>query len=113
MNYKEKRPWGAFENLLDASYCKVKEITIEPNQAPSYQYHYKRSEIWIITEGVGLLTLDDKETEVSHGDVVKVPVGCKHRIRNISDVQLKFIEVQIGEYFGEDDIVRIEDDYDR
>jgi len=113
MNYKEDRPWGTFENLLDTKYCKVKEIIIKPNQAPSYQYHYKRSEIWIITGGVGLLTLDDEDKEVTYGDIIKVPVGCKHRIRNISNTDLKFIEVQLGEYFGEDDIVRLKDDYDR
>ena len=91
MNYKEKRPWGSFENLLDTICCKVKEIIIEPNEAPSYH----------------------KNREVSYGDIVEVPIGCKHRIRNISEVQLKFIEVQLGDYFGEDDIVRLKDDYDR
>lgn len=113
MNYKEKRPWGTFENLLDVDYCKVKEIVIKPGQAPSYQFHYKRNEVWVVTQGKGLVTLDEKDDEVSAGSVVKVPVGIKHRIRNIGDNDLIFIEVQTGEYFGEDDIVRLKDDYNR
>jgi len=113
MNYKEKRPWGTFENLLDVDYCKVKEIVIKPGQAPSYQFHYKRNEVWVVTQGKGLVTLDEKDEEVSAGSVVKVPVGIKHRIRNIGDNDLIFIEVQTGEYFGEDDIVRLKDDYNR
>ena len=59
MNYKETRPWGTFENLLDTNYCKVKKIVIKPGQAPSYQYHFKRSEVWIIVQGKGELKLDD------------------------------------------------------
>jgi len=113
MNYFEQRPWGTFENLLDKEYCKVKEIIIEPNQAPSYQFHYKREEIWIITKGIGQLTLDGKTSEVKAGDIIEVPVQVKHRIRNIGKEDLRFIEVQLGEYFGEDDIVRVEDDYNR
>jgi len=113
MNYKEKRPWGTFENLIDKNFCKVKEIIIKPNQAPSYQFHHKRSEIWIITMGTGLLTLDDTNSEVSKGDIVRVPIGARHRIRNVGSEDLVFVEVQLGTYFGEDDIVRLQDDYDR
>lgn len=113
MNYKEERPWGTFENILDSEDCKVKQIIIKPQQAPSYQYHHKREEVWIIVSGKGLLILDDEESEVSEGSVIRVPVGVKHRIRNISDDDLVFIEVQLGDYFGEDDIVRVQDDYNR
>ncbi len=112
-NYKEKRPWGTFENLLDNERCKVKEIIIEPQQAPSYQYHHKRDETWVITQGKGLLTLDDKDEIVEPGKVIFVPSGMKHRIRNIGENNLVFIEVQTGEYFGEDDIIRLKDDYSR
>ena len=113
-NYKENRPWGTFENLLDKEYCKVKEIIIKPNQRPSYQYHHKRSEIWSIVRGQAAVTLDGSTFQVKAGDVVEVPVGCKHRIQNTSDKEdLIFIEVQCGDYFGEDDIVRVEDDYNR
>ena len=113
MNYRETRHWGMFENLLDTEYCKVKEITISPSQAPSYQYHHRREEFWIITQGTGTLTLDDKISEVEAGDVVHVKVGSKHRIRNTGQQALTFIEVQLGDYFGEDDIVRSKDDYGR
>ena len=112
-NYKETRPWGTFENLVDKEYCKVKEIIIKPGQAPSYQFHYKRNETWVLVRGSGSLALDDVESSVCAGDTIQVPVGVKHRIRNTSDMDLIFIEVQWGEYFGEDDIVRLEDDYDR
>lgn len=113
MNYKEQRPWGQFENLLDSDYCKVKEITIKPGQAPSYQYHYKRSEVYVIVKGKALICLDDVEAECTVGDTVLVPVLVKHRVTNIGEEDLVFIEIQHGEYFGEDDIVRVQDSYGR
>ena len=67
MNYKEMRPWGSFENLLDVPYCKVKEIVVKPGQAPSYQFHHKRNETWIIVNGTGEVTLDDKISVVARG----------------------------------------------
>jgi mannose-6-phosphate isomerase-like protein (cupin superfamily) len=113
MNYKEKRPWGTFENLLDTEYCKVKEIIIKPGQAPSYQYHYKRSEVWVVVQGKGELKLDDVITQVNTGQIIQVPLKSKHQIKNNSDEDLIFVEIQLGEYFGEDDIVRLEDNYGR
>lgn len=113
MNYTEERPWGKFENLLDNESCKVKKITIKSGQAPSYQYHHKRSEIWVVVAGTGVVTLDGEDEVVNPGSVVKVPVGMKHRIRNTGKENLVFIEVQTGTYFGEDDIVRLKDDYSR
>lgn len=112
-NYKEKRPWGSFENLLDTEYCKVKEIIIKPDQAPSYQYHFKRSEVWIVTKGYGQLKLDDKLSKVEPGSILRIPVQAKHQITNTGEEDLVFIEVQLGDYFGEDDIVRLEDNYGR
>lgn len=113
MNYKEIRPWGEFENLLESDHCKVKKIVIKPGQAPSYQYHHKRSEVWTIVQGIGELKLEEKISTVKYGDTIKIDVGSKHQIRNLGEVDLIFIEVQLGEYFGEDDIVRIEDNYGR
>jgi mannose-6-phosphate isomerase-like protein (cupin superfamily) len=113
MNYKETRPWGSFENLLDSADCKVKEIIIKSGQSPSYQYHHKRSEVWVVVQGKGELKLDDVVTSVSEGQIIHVPTKAKHQIKNVGDADLKFIEVQLGEYFGEDDIVRIEDRYGR
>ena len=113
MNYKEQRPWGSFENLLDSDYCKVKEIVVKPGKRPSYQYHHKRSEVWVIVQGSALVTIDGEETSHVVGDVIHIPTKAKHRIQNNCENDLKFIEVQLGTYFGEDDIVRIEDDFGR
>lgn len=112
-NYKEIRPWGTFENLLDTNYCKVKEIVIKPGQAPSYQYHFKREEVWVVVQGSGELKLDDEITKVITGQIIHVPLEAKHQIKNNGENNLVFIEVQMGEYFGEDDIVRLEDNYGR
>ena len=113
MNYKEERPWGTFENLLSNDICKVKQIVVSPGQAPSYQYHHQRSEVWVVTQGNGLVILDGEEIHVGPSSIVNVPVSAKHRIRNTGEEDLIFIEVQLGDYFGEDDIVRLEDDYNR
>lgn len=113
MNYKETRPWGEFENLLDSDLCKVKQIIIKPGQAPSYQYHFKRSEVWVVVQGEGELKINDEIQSVRKWDAIIVPVEAKHQIKNTGTEDLIFIEVQIGEYFGEDDIVRLEDNYGR
>lgn len=107
------RPWGAYEILLDSSYCKVKRITVESQQRLSYQYHHKRSEVWTIIQGHGKMILNENETDISAGDIVEIPALTKHRIENIGKEKLVFIEIQQGTYFGEDDIVRLEDDYNR
>jgi len=113
MNYIENRPWGSFENLLDVDYCKVKQIIIKPGEAPSYQYHFKRSEIWTVVQGKGELKLNDVIQSINTGDTVHIPLKAKHQIQNTGAEDLIFIEIQIGEYFGEDDIVRLEDNYGR
>ena len=112
-NYIEHRPWGSFEHLLDTDYCKVKEIIVKPNQRLSYQYHHKRSEAWVVVQGIATVTLDGKDINYSVGKIVDIPVGMKHRVRNDEKEDLIFIETQTGTYFGEDDIVRLEDDYGR
>ena len=113
INHTEERPWGSFENLLDEEYCKVKRIIVKPGQRLSYQYHHERTEHWVIVQGEAIVTLDDEEYEYHIGDVVEIPVGTKHRVQNNETEDLIFIETQTGTYFGEDDIVRIEDDYGR
>ena len=116
-NYIEHRPWGSFEHLLDESYCKVKRIIVKPGQRLSYQYHHKRSECWVVVQGRATVTLDGKDFEYESdnelGNIVNIPVGTKHRVRNDEEIDLIFIETQTGTYFGEDDIVRLEDDYGR
>ena len=113
MNYIEHRPWGSFENLLDEPYCKVKRIIVKPKQRLSYQYHYKRDECWVIVQGEATVTLDDKIHTFIEGQVFQIEYGTKHRVQNEEEEDLIFIETQTGTYFGEDDIVRIEDDYGR
>ncbi len=112
-NYIEHRPWGSFEHLLDTNYCKVKRIIVKPNQRLSYQYHHKRSEAWVIVKGIATVTLNDKEIEYKEGKIVDIPVGMKHRVQNNFTEDLIFIETQTGTYFGEDDIVRLSDDFGR
>ena len=112
-NYIENRPWGTFENLLDEEFCKVKKIIVNPGENPSYQFHHKRSECWVVTRGTGEVCLDGKKFSISPGESINVPVMSKHTIKNISDTPLEFIEIQTGTYFGEDDIVRLEDKYGR
>ena len=109
----ESRPWGGFLVLEDCPTHKVKRIWVNPGQRLSYQKHFRRSEHWIILEGNAKITLDGKEILLGLGESVDIPLEAAHRIENIGDTQLTFVEVQRGDYFGEDDIVRLEDDYGR
>lgn len=108
-----ERPWGAYTVLAEAEDHKVKTIEVKPGQRLSYQRHARRSEHWFVVSGAGVVTLDGELTEVQRGDAVDVPTGTAHRIHNTGDVPLVFVEVQHGDYFGEDDIVRLDDDYGR
>jgi len=110
----EQRPWGKFEVLLDAPNTKVKRITVKPGGTLSYQYHHKRSEHWIVIEGTASVIINGLTKTVEAGDSIYLPVGIKHRVANQKVFgDLVFIEVQTGTYFGEDDIVRLEDAYNR
>lgn len=110
---KEQRPWGTFEVLLDSDKCKVKKIVVQPNQKLSLQSHEKRNELWKIIEGIGEVTLNKEIRPVSNGSIVEIPIKTIHRIENMGNKPLIFIEIQTGEYFGEDDIKRYEDIYGR
>ena len=107
------RPWGQYEVLADDDVAKVKRITVLPGQRLSYQRHARRSEHWVVVAGEGLVTLDGADRVVVPGDAVDVAIGAAHRIANPGNQPLVFIEVQRGVYFGEDDIVRLDDDYGR
>lgn len=110
---KHKKPWGHFTNLLEENYTKVKKILIKPGHSPSYQYHFKRSEIWIIVKGEAKIKIEGINRNYKKGDVINIPLSAKHRISNIGGQDLIFIEIQLGTYFGEDDIIRLEDAYGR
>ena len=107
------RPWGAYTVLAESADFKVKTIEVMPGQRLSYQRHTRRSEHWFVVSGTGVVTLDGHGTDVQRGDAVDVPAGTAHRIHNTGQVPLVFVEVQHGDYFGEDDIVRLDDDYGR
>jgi len=110
---REDRPWGYYVVLEDNDSFKVKRIVVNPGGKLSYQSHDKRSEDWTIVSGRGVVVFNDTEYNVSAGHHFTIPVGSKHRIMNNSDKDLVFIEVQTGQYFGEDDIVRYNDEYGR
>lgn len=107
------RPWGHYEVLADEADFKAKTITVRPGKRLSYQRHARRSEHWFVVRGSGAVTLDGQVVQVRPGTAVDVPVGIAHRIENTGTAELVFVEVQHGDYFGEDDIVRLEDDYGR
>jgi mannose-6-phosphate isomerase len=109
----EERPWGSFTVLDDQATHKVKSLTVNPGQRLSYQQHARRSEHWFVVAGTATVTLDGRETTIEHGEYIDIPLHSWHRIENRGTVPMVFIEVQQGEYFGEDDIVRASDDYGR
>lgn len=112
-NLIEQRPWGQFEVMLDTPHLKVKTITVNPGQRLSYQLHHKRSENWFVVSGTGTFTVGEAETRYPPGTTVFIPAETPHRIANYEHDQLVVLEVQTGSYFGEDDIVRLADDYGR
>ena len=108
------RPWGRYEVLLDAESTKVKLITVEPQRKLSYQSHEKRQEQWTLVKGKLTVVRDNVEyTLDTPGESFTIPKGSKHRAWNKTDEPVQFVEVQTGTYFGEDDIIRYEDDYGR
>lgn len=113
----EIRPWGKFEVLRDTEEFKSKTITVDAGAQLSLQSHAKRAEHWIIVRGEGEVVLNDKVIPVGPGSHVFIPIGAKHRMRNTAPIgsgrELIFVEIQLGTYFGEDDIVRYEDTYGR
>ena len=109
----DHRPWGFYEILSDAKDCKVKRITVYPDQRLSLQRHFRRSEHWYVISGKAIVTRNGEEISLAAGQFVDLPVLAWHRIRNVGTENVVFIEVQTGDYFGEDDIERSEDDYGR
>jgi mannose-6-phosphate isomerase len=110
---EDVRPWGRYEILSESSDHKVKRIVVNPGARFSYQRHQHRAEHWFIVSGNAKLTHEGLEFEMSAGDSIDIAQGELHRLANIGSEPVIFIEVQSGSYFGEDDIERIEDDYNR
>lgn len=112
-NIYSERPWGHYQKLFEESGVWVKRVEVKPQARLSLQKHSHRSEKWIIVRGQGLALVNDKEIRVKHGSVVDVPLGAVHRIGNTGKDTLVFIEVACGDYLSEDDIIRLQDDYNR
>ena len=109
----EDRPWGRYEIMRETDNFKSKVIYVEPGQQISYQSHTQREEHWVITKGKGEVILNEESIAVKRGSYIKIPLQAKHRIRNVGNDILEFVEVQLGNYLGEDDIIRYQDDYKR
>lgn len=109
----DERPWGSFTVLDEGAGFKVKRIEVLPKKRLSYQKHARRAEHWFVVEGTARITLDGAEIVKRAGESVDIAVGTAHRVENPGEELLVFVEVQRGDYLGEDDIVRLEDDFGR
>lgn len=107
------RPWGWYDSLEQGECFQVKRILVNPGAIISLQLHHNRSEHWIVVHGTAKVTRGDEKIILKENQSVFIPVGEKHRVENTCHVPLEIIEVQSGCYFGEDDIVRLEDQYGR
>jgi len=108
-----ERPWGQYIKILEEDGFWVKRVEVKAGQRLSLQKHTHRSEKWNIVLGKGLVTLNKEEKEVVSGDLVDVPIGAEHRIKNTGKDPLVFIEIAYGKNLSEEDIERIQDDYER
>lgn len=109
----ENRPWGQFTVMEDAEHYKLKHLRVNPGQRLSLQMHHQREEHWIIVAGTPTITVGEKTWQAKPGEYIHIPTQARHRIGNQGKTPAELVEVQLGSYFGEDDIVRFEDDYNR
>ncbi len=109
----DRHPWGSFTVLDEGDNFKVKRIEVLSGKRLSYQKHSQRAEHWVVVQGKAKVTLDDLEIVVASGGAIDIAVGSAHRVENAGTDTLVFIEVQRGTYLGEDDIVRLQDDFGR
>jgi mannose-1-phosphate guanylyltransferase len=107
------RPWGTYTTLMEAEGFKIKRIVVKPGQALSLQFHHKRAEHWVVVRGEALVQVGDEEFVTKPGQSRYIPRGERHRLSNRTREEVEIIEVQCGEYLGEDDIVRLVDNYGR
>jgi mannose-1-phosphate guanylyltransferase/mannose-6-phosphate isomerase len=107
------RPWGSYQSVDNGDRHQVKRIIVKPGSRLSLQKHHHRSEHWIVVRGTALVTINDLVKTVHENESIYIPIGAVHRLENPGKILLQLIEVQTGSYFGEDDIIRIEDDYRR
>ena len=113
-NEFDERPWGNYTVLDEGDRFKIKRIEVLPEKRLSYQKHRHRSEHWFVVGGTAKVTLNGTDFLVKTGEAIDIPVGTAHRVENPDGKELLiFVETQTGDYFGEDDIIRIEDDFGR
>src|SRR6266478_1079033 len=110
---KVHRPWGSYQSVDNGDRHQVKRIIVKPGNRLSLQKHHHRSEHWIVVRGAARVTVNDLVKTVHENESIYIPIGAVHRLENPGKILLELIEVQTGSYFGEDDIIRIEDDYRR
>jgi mannose-1-phosphate guanylyltransferase/mannose-6-phosphate isomerase len=110
---KVHRPWGSYQSVDNGDRHQVKRIIVKPGNRLSLQKHHHRSEHWIVVRGTAVVTVDDLVKTVHENESIYIPIGAVHRLENPGKISLELIEVQTGSYLGEDDIIRIEDDYRR
>jgi mannose-1-phosphate guanylyltransferase/mannose-6-phosphate isomerase len=110
---KVHRPWGNYQSIDNGDRHQVKRIVVKPGGRLSLQKHHHRAEHWIVVRGTARVTVDDLIRNVHENESIYIPIGATHRLENPGKIMLELIEVQTGSYFGEDDIIRIEDDYQR
>jgi mannose-1-phosphate guanylyltransferase/mannose-6-phosphate isomerase len=110
---KVHRPWGSYQSVDNGERHQVKRIMVKPGERLSLQKHHHRSEHWIVVRGTARVTVNETVTTVHENESIYIPMGAVHRLENPGKILLELIEVQTGSYFGEDDIIRLEDDYRR
>ena len=110
---RHERPWGYYEDLLEGYRFRVKRIVVEPGKKLSLQKHIHRAEHWVVVAGTASVTCGTEEFLLTEGETVFIPLAEVHRMANPGSIPLAVIEVQIGSYVGEDDIIRISDDFGR
>lgn len=108
-----KRPWGKYTIVGSGVDFKIKIVEVSPKQSLSLQFHRKRSEHWVVVEGKAKVVKGKKISNLNVNDSVNIPLGCVHRLINSTNKVLKIVEVQVGSYLGEDDIVRLGDTFGR
>ena len=110
---RTERPWGWYETISEVPGNKIKRIGVHPGQQLSLQKHHQRAEHWVVTTGTARVTLDDRQFDLQPGEYCDIAIGQVHRLANLTNGPVEIVEVQFGSYLGEDDIVRMQDDYGR
>ncbi|BDT68912.1 alginate biosynthesis protein AlgA [Comamonadaceae bacterium OS-1] len=110
---RTERPWGWYETMFEAPGHKIKRIGVHPGQQLSLQLHHRRAEHWVVVVGTAIVTVGDQVLEMAPGQHIDIALGAVHRLANKTTGPVEIMEVQFGDYLGEDDIVRLQDDYGR